>query len=142
MTDYIVTELFIRRILPLGDDARALLAAEILAIRELDGLPPVREDAALSELAGEAARAFMDDPRLSQDDVMDRLRQRLERSPEIGASATAVFVVAGSIKEGFERLEIDAGTWAKVKRVGFGIAQGTRPGLVPNSVVMVLIFAD
>lgn len=142
MTDYIVTELFIRRIPPLGNDARALLAGEIVASRELDGLPPLREDAALSEMAGEAARTFLDEPQLSQDDVMERLRRRLERSPETGAAATAVLVVAGSIKEGFERMEIDPGTWAKMRRVGFGIAQGTRPGLVPNAVVMVLIFAD
>jgi uncharacterized protein YkwD len=142
MTDYIVTELFIRRIPQLGNDARALLAAEIMASRELDNLTPVREDIALSELAGEAVRSFLDEPQLSQDDVMGRLRRRLEQSPETGASAIAVLVVAGSIKEGFGRMEIDAGTWAKVRRVGFGIAQGARPGLVPNSIVMVLIFAE
>lgn len=142
MRSGIVTELFIRRIPPLGNDARALRAAEIVSSRELDGLPPLSEDAALSEMAGEAVRTFLDDPQLSQDDAMDLLRRRLERGPETGASATAVFVVGGSIKEGFERMEIDPGTWARVRRVGFGITQGTRPGLVPNSVVMVLIFAD
>ncbi len=140
--DYIVTELFIRRIPPLGNDARALLAGEIFASRELDGLPQLREDPGLSELAGEAVRSFLDEPQLSQDEVMGRLRQRLEQRPETGASAIAVLIAAGSIREGFERMEIDAGTWAKVRRVGFGIAQGTRPGLVPNAIVMVLVFAE
>lgn len=141
-TDYIVTELFIRRIPPLGNDSRALLSGEIAASRELDGLPPLRSDDALSELAEEAVRSFLDEPQLSQDDVMERLRRRLEQSPDTGSAATAVLVVAGSIREGFKRMEIDPATWAKVKRYGFGIAQGTRPGLVPNAVVMVLIFAD
>lgn len=140
--DYIVTELFIRRIPALGNDARALLAGEIVASRELDGLPPLRPDAALSELAEEAVRSFLDEPQLSQDDVMERLRRRLERSPDTGSAATAVLVIAGSIREGFERMEIDPATWAKVRRFGFGIAQGTRPGLIPNAVIMVLVFAD
>jgi hypothetical protein len=73
---------------------------------------------------------------------MEKLRRRLAESPRTGGSATAVFVAAGSIREGFERMDIEPATWAKVKRYGFGIGQGTRPGLVPNAVVMVLIFAD
>jgi uncharacterized protein YkwD len=142
ITDYLVTEVFIRRIPPLGNDARLLLFAEIAASRELDGLPSLREDAALSTLAGETARIFLDDHSLGQDDLMGRLRQRLEERGELSGSATAVFIVAGSIREGFERLEVDPKIWAQAKKVGFGIAQGTRPGLVPNSIVLVLVFAE
>ncbi len=141
-TDYLVTELFIRRIPALGPDAKLLFLGELIASRELGGEPPLEEDPILSGLAEEAAREFLDDPMLTQKDVMGRLRQRLEQSEPRAGSAAAVFNVVGSLKEGFERMAVDPKTWARAKRVGIGIAQGTRPGLVPNSIVLVLIFVE
>ena len=141
-TDYLVTELFIRRIPPLGPDASVLVLAELAASRELDGLQALKEDASLSELASGAARQFLEDPALGQNDVMSRLRQRLEQSRALAGSATAAFIVAGSLKEGVERIEIDPKTWSRAGRVGVGIVQGVRPGLVPNSIVLILIFTE
>lgn len=140
--DYFVTELFIRRIPPLGPDAGFLVLGELAASRELDGLESLKHEPALSELAGEAVRRYLDDPALSQEDVMDGLRRQLERSQAPEGAVTAVFIVAGSIKEGVARMETDPKSWAAARRVGVGIAQGVRPGLVPNSVVLVLIFSE
>jgi len=141
-TDYLVTELFIRRIAQLGTDANALFLAEVIASRELGGAPALEEDPALTQLATEAAHEFLDNPMLTQKDVMSRLQQRLEQSdPRVG-SAAAVFSVVGSLKEGVERMAVDSKTWARAKQVGIGIAQGTRPGVVPNSIVLILIFVE
>ena len=142
LTDYLVTELFIRRIPPLGGEAMLLVLAELAASRELDGLPALKEDPALSGLAGEAAREFLEDHALTQGEVMDRLRQRLGRGQAAGGSVTAAFIVSGSIKEGVDRMEIDPKAWARARKVGAGVAQGVRPGLVPNSIVLILIFAE
>ena len=140
--DYIVTELFIRRIPPLGPDAGLLVLGELAASRELDRLQPLKHEPALSELAGEAVRRYLDDPSLSQDDVMAGLRRQLEQGQEPMGAVTAVFIVAGSIKEAVARMEIDPKSWAAARRVGVGIAQGVRPGLIPNSIVLVLVFSE
>jgi hypothetical protein len=39
-------------------------------------------------------------------------------------------------------MEIDPKSWAAARRVGFGISQGVRPGLIPNAIILVLIFSD
>jgi uncharacterized protein YkwD len=140
--DYIVTELFIRRIPPLGPDAGLLVLGELAASREIDRLQLLKHEPTLSELAGEAVRRYLDDPSLSQDDVMAALRRRLEQGQEPRGAVTAVFIVAGSIKEAVARMEIDPKSWAAARRVGVGIAQGVRPGLIPNSIVLVLIFSE
>jgi uncharacterized protein YkwD len=140
--DYIVTELFIRRIPPLAPEAGLLVQAELAASRELGGLPPLKEDPELSKLAGEAVRRYLDDPALSQEDVMEGLRRQLEQGQAPRGAVTAAFIVAGSIQEGVARMEIDPKSWAAARRAGIGIAQGVRPGLVPNSIVLVLIFSD
>ncbi|MCK7490041.1 MAG: hypothetical protein MZU79_07315 [Anaerotruncus sp.] len=48
----IATELFIRRIPALGQDAKVLLLAQLAAGRELDGLPGLAEDVPLSGSPG------------------------------------------------------------------------------------------
>jgi len=142
LTDYLVTEIFIRRIPPLGPDAVGRVLAELAARPEREGLQALEEDPSLSKLAGEAAREFLEDPVLSQSDVMGRLRQQLGQSQAVRGSATAAFIIAGSLKEGVERIDIDPKTWSHARRVGVGIAQGARPGLVPNSIFLILIFTE
>lgn len=141
-TDYLVTELFIRRIPPLGADAKSLFLPELNGLRERSGEPLLEEDTALSELAGEAVREFMEKPAFSQEDMMSRLRRRLEQGDLKFGSATVMFHVAGSLKEGAEGAAAGAKAIEKARRVGIGIAQGTRPDLVPNSIVLVLIFVE
>jgi uncharacterized protein YkwD len=140
--DYIVTELFIRRIPALGQDAKVLLLAQLAAGRELDGLPGLAEDVPLSRIAGESARQYLEDHTLSDSDVMRRLGERIGRERTTVGSTTAAFIIAGSIKEGVEGMKIDPKVWAAARRVGVGIAQGIRPGLMPNSIVIVLVLAE
>jgi uncharacterized protein YkwD len=140
--DYIVTELFIRRIPALGKDARVLLLAQLAAGRELDGLPGLEEDESLSRIAGESARQYLEDHALSDSDVMQRLGERIGRERTTAGSTTAAFIIAGSIKEGVEGMKIDPQAWAAARRVGVGIAQGVRPGLMPNSIVIVVILGE
>ncbi len=140
--DYIVTELFIRRIPALGKDAEVLLLAHLAASRELDGLPGLAEDAPLSRIAGESARLYLEDQKLSESDVMKRLGERIGRERTTVGSTTAAFIIAGSIKEGIEGMKIDPKAWAAARRVGIGIAQGVRPGLLPNTIVIVLVLSE
>ncbi len=46
-------------------------------------------------------------------------------------SATILFSVLGSLEDGAKQAAADPRA-DKARRVGIGIAQGTRPGLVPN----------
>ncbi len=141
-TTYLVTEVFIRRIPPLGVDAKAVFRAELNGLRGSAGATALEEDAELARIADEAAREFLDDHTLSQGDVLERLNRRLKQglkqAVEDAGSVTAVMSVVGSLKEGAERAAADPSV-ATSKRLGIGIAQGTRPGLVPNSIVLVLI---
>lgn len=141
LTTYLVTELFIRRIPPLGSDAKAVFRRELNGLRESAGSPALEDDAALAALADETAREFLDDHRLSQSDVMERLKQRLAQTVRTARSVTAVMSVVGSLEEGAKQAASNP-TVDKATRAGIGMAQGTRPGLVPNSIVIVLIYAE
>lgn len=140
-TTYFVTELFIRRIPALGPDAKALFRLELNGLREAAGLMALEEDAALTEIAGETAREFLKDPGLSRSDVMDGLKRRLEGADLKVRSVAAFFIVISSLEEGAGRVAADPER-SRARRVGIGIAQGARPDLVPNSIVLVLIFAE
>jgi len=140
-TSYLVTEIFIRRIPPLGRDAKAIFRMELDGLRESVGAAALEEDAALSELADGAAREFLDDHALTQDEVMGRLKRRLEQTLRDARSAIAVMSVVGSLEEGAKQAASNPSADA-ARRAGIGIAQGTRPGLVPNSIILVLIYAE
>ncbi len=140
-TSYLVTELFIRRIPPLGSDAKVILLAELNGLRGSTGAAALEEDDALSALAGETAREFLDDHALTQDDVMARLKQRIAQTVRNAQSVIATLGVVGSLEEGAKQAASNPSV-DKARRVGIGIAQGTRPGLVPNSIILVLIYAE
>ncbi len=138
---YFVTELFIRRIPPLGPDAKAVFRTELDRARDSGGAPAPKEDPALTRLADEAAREFLEDETLSQDNILERLQRRIARSdPKVKSVATVLYVV-GSLEEGAKQAGSDPKKM-KARREGIGIAQGERAGLVPNSIVVVLIFVD
>jgi len=138
-TSYLVTELFIRRIPPLGSDAKVILLAEINRLRGATGAAALEEDGALSELAGETAREFLGDHALTQDEVMARLKRRIAKTVRNARSVIATLGVVGSIEEAAQQAASNPSV-EKALRVGAGIAQGTRPGLVPNSIIAVLIY--
>jgi len=140
-TTYFVSELFIRRIPALPDDARVLFLAELNLRREEAGSPKLKEDAELRRLADETAREFLADQALTEKEVMARLREWLSGFKAKSGTITAVISIVDSLEEGARRAAADARA-EKARRVGLGLAQGARPGLPPNTIVLVLIYVD
>jgi uncharacterized protein YkwD len=140
-TTYFATELFIRRIPPLGTDAKTVFLRELNGLREPAGASALEEDPILTKLAEATALEFLGDHALSQNDVLERLTRRLGQADLKVHSATVVFSVLGSLEDGAKQAAGDPRV-DKARRVGIGLAQGTRPGLVPNSIVLVVIFAE
>jgi len=140
-TSYLVTELFIRRIPPLGSEAKVLLLEELNGLRGSTGAAALEEDAGLSELAGETASEFLGDHALTQDGVMARLKRRIAQTVQNARSVMASLAVVGSIEEAAKQAASNPSV-ERARRVGVGIAQGTRPGLVPNSIIVVLIYVE
>lgn len=140
-TTYLVTELFIRRVPPLGPDYRTVFRAELDRLRESAGASAVKEDPALTRLADEAAREFLDNEALSQNDVLRQLQERITRSNLNVRSIATVLSVVGSLKDGAKQAASNPSR-NDARRVGIGIAQGTRAGLAPNSIVVMLIFVN
>ena len=139
-TAYLVTELFIRRIGRLDPNgSRAVFLAELNRVRESGGQPAVAEDPALSRMADEAAREYVENAMLTHKAAADRLERRLMESDLELKSAGVVFSVVGSLKEG---ASVNSRLGARIRRVGIGIAQGSRPGLVPNAIVLVVVFTE
>jgi len=140
-TAYLVTELFIRRIPPLRPDAKTVFRRELDRLRAAAGASALKEVPELSRFAGEAAREFLDNEALSQNAVLERLQGRLARSDLSARSIDTFICVVGSLEEG-ARQPASNPRRNDARRVGIGIAQGTRAGLVPNAIVVVLIFVD
>jgi hypothetical protein len=72
---------------------------------------------------------------------MDGLAKRIEETYKKRVSMQIVFTVVGSLEDGAKQAAADPRT-DKARRVGIGLAQGTRPGHAPNAIVLVLIYAD
>ena len=141
LTTYFATEVFIRRIPPLRSDAKTVFRMELDGLREAAGLGRLEEDFILTEIAETAARGYLLDASLTRDDVMDRLAARIEENYKKRVSMQIVFSVTGSLEDGARQAAADPRT-DKARRVGIGLAQGTRPGHPPNAIVLVLIYAD
>lgn len=140
-TTYFATELFIRRIPALGTDAKVIFLMELNGLRGPGGAPALQEDPVLTKLAEDAALEYLGDQSLTQNDVLERLTRRMGQADLKVHSATVVFSILGSLEDGAKQAAADPRA-DKARRVGIGIAQGSRPGLVPNSIVFVLIFAE
>jgi hypothetical protein len=140
-TTYFVTELFIRRIPKLGSDAKAVFLADLDGRRARSGASRLEEDAGLSRLADEAAREFMGNAALTEEQVLARLKDRLAQLKSGSRSITAVLGVIDSLESGAERAASDPRA-DRAAKFGVGLAQGDRPGLPPNSIVLVLIYAE
>jgi hypothetical protein len=141
LTTYFATEVFIRRIPPLRSDAATVFHMELDGLRESAGLGRLEEDFILTEIAETAARGYLLDASLTRDDVMDRLAERIEETYKRRTTMQVVFTVVGSLEDGAKQAAADPRT-DKARRIGIGLAQGTRPGHAPNSIVLVLIYAD
>lgn len=142
-TGFFVTEIFIRRIPALGPDAREIFLKELNRRRASSGARPVRESPLLSEAAEKTAGDFLSEPSLGQDQMLARLADRLRGGPSRRGerSLYSIICVAPSLEEAAKQADSDPKT-GRFDRVGLGIAQGSRPGWEPNSIVVVLIFSS
>lgn len=140
-TSFLVTEIFIRRIPSLGPEARTVFLKELNRRRAASGARPVRENPQLSAVADATAREFLAEPSLTQDGILSGLAARLRGGPRPHGEMSfySIVCVAGSLEEGAKQADSDPKT-GRFDRLGFGLAQGSRPGLVPNSIILVLIF--
>lgn len=138
---YFVTELFIRRIPPLGPGAKLTFFKQLNSARAAVGAPAVREDAALSLIADKSAREFLAGASLSQTEVLVRLSDRLKGISRKALSFYSTLSVVDSLDEGAKQAASDPKA-GRARYVGIGFAQGNRADLVPNSIVLVLIFVD
>ncbi len=138
-TSYLVTEVFIRRIPPLGPDAKRLFLEELNGRRTSAGSLAVGEDIRLSQMADETAREFLAEPSLTEGKVQGKLASRLKGARRGGGSYYSMISIVGSLEEGAQQAAADPKT-SRAGRVGIGIAQGSGPGLAPNTIVLVLIF--
>jgi uncharacterized protein YkwD len=141
LTTYYVTEIFIRRIPRLRSDAKTVFLAELNGLREAAGLAGLEEDPGLAEIADATARGYLLDPSQSQNEAMEALAKRLQKVRRTPGSIQIVFTVVDSIEAGAKQAAADPRT-GKARRIGTGIAQGTKPGLAPNSIVLVLLYAE
>jgi uncharacterized protein YkwD len=141
LTTYYATEIFIRRVPPLPADAKSRFLRELDARRESAGLGRLAEDYDLSEMAETAARGFLLDPSLSQNDAARRLAQRLEGTFKTRTSVMVLFSVGGSVEDSARQTAADKHV-VRARQIGIGLAQGSRLGLPPNAIVLVLILAE
>jgi uncharacterized protein YkwD len=140
-TTYYVTELFIRRIPTLGPDAKTIFLTAFNSLRAASGAPELVGDADLGRAADETAREFLGNEALTEKQVLEHLQQRLVRLEFKGRTLTAVLSVVDSLKEEARRAAADP-KGGRARGLGLGIAQGTRRGLPPNSIVLVLIYVE
>ena len=139
-TTYFVTELFIRRIPALPSDAKATFLAALNGLRTGRGAATLVEDPELSLVADKTAAEYMGKETLTEKQVLDDLQKRLKGLGSKARSLTAVLGVIDSLEEGAKRAEDPKGL--RARSLGLGLAQGTRPGLPPHSIVLVLIYGD
>ena len=141
LTTYYATEIFIRRVPPLGPLARKDLLVELNRLRAAAGLGRLNEDRQFGEFAETAAQSYFRDPSLTQDEVLARLRRRLRSAYRGRSPIRVLFGVVGSLEEGAQQAAADPRV-ERAGRVGIGLAQGSRPGQPPNEIVLILIYAD
>ena len=136
---YLVTELLasMRREVDLsGAPARVL--DRINRSRRARGAPPLASDPNLAEAAANAARAYFEDPELSQQDVVDDASASLRRFAIAFRRLQGVMAVVTSIDEaGALEPTLEPG----IRYAGVGVHQGSRPDVGDNAIVVVIMLA-
>jgi uncharacterized protein YkwD len=141
LTTYYATEIFVRRIPTLPADAKSLFLEELNGLRRSAGLGRLAEDFNLTRMAETAARDFLVDASLSQSDAAHQLVKRLAETSQRQTSLEVVLSLVGSLEDGAKQAASDT-RLDRARRIGIGLAQGSRPGQPPNTIVLVLIFSE
>lgn len=134
--EFLVTEVFIRVIPTLRSEDRLRLVGRVNRTRAQAGHRELAIDRQLQALAEQAASRHFERPELAPEDNLKELRN--DRAsvvlPYAGLSQTLSVV---SALEDLEDLDILADPAARA--IGIGLAQGARPGTVPNAIAAVIL---
>ncbi len=136
---FLVTELFIRVIPSIDLDDAPEQAAEIInRMRKAKGAPPLELDDTLSEHAQEAAEAYFEQARISDNALVARTSRQLKTLDlpyrRLGTLMTLVSSLA-------KTAEVDALADPSLTAMGLGVAQGTRKDTLPNAIAVVVVMA-
>lgn len=138
-TEFVVTEVFFR-ITQAIDTAAApsVLLAEINRARAARNASAVEIDPNLSRAAATAAQQYLDEPTSTDSDVLDDATASLRRFAIAYRRVGGVLAVVTSLDEA---ATLEPTFDPTVSTVGIGVAQGTRPDIPPNSIVVVYLLA-
>ncbi len=136
---FVATELFLRMNSEVDlDGAVAHLVELINTNRRRRGAPPIEIDPNLARAAQRGADQYMDEPDLSQQDVVDDASASLRRFSIAFSRVGGLMVVvsqvdeAGSLEPTFD---------PDLRYLGIGVAQGSRPDTPSNSIAVVIMLA-
>jgi uncharacterized protein YkwD len=138
-TDYLVTEVFTLVTPKLNRDAAEQLRARINAQRKQRKLSALDDDAGLRSLANRAAASFFAPPLSSERAVLDRLQNELQHSQLAAGGVTVGLMITGDLNEVSQR---DLVLTPAARRIGLGIAQGSRPDKPDDVLCVVLLLGE
>ncbi|HEX2676278.1 MAG TPA: CAP domain-containing protein, partial [Polyangiales bacterium] len=138
-TAYVVTEVFTRVSKKLDENAAHALLDAVNRTRAARGLTELRGDAALDAIAMRTARGYFTAPTSSDAQVMAHAQAELSKPSARPRRIGAVLTVVGSVDD---LVTLEALANPAAKSVGIGLAQGTRPGGLPNAICAVLLIAE
>jgi uncharacterized protein YkwD len=136
---YLVTQVFTRipeRIEP--GAARDELIERLAKARAARGLPAQRHDEAMSALCEKAARRFFAEPALQERPLLEALSAQAAKAGLRYQRLSALMLLATSIEEASE---VAALLDPKLKAIGLGIAQGSRPDSAEGAIAVVALLA-
>jgi uncharacterized protein YkwD len=138
-TDYLVTEVFTLLTPKLTSDAAEQLLARINAERERRKLQPLTADGTLRSLATRAAVSFFAQPPPSERALLEQLQGELQHTQLELRGVTMGLMVTGDLNEVSRRELLRA---PATRRIGIGVAQGSRPDKPDNALCVVLLLAE
>ncbi len=133
---YVVTELFIRLAAAIDvDDAPERLLAALNAARAKRGAAALLADDGLADLAGGAAQAYFRGEGATED-ARKQLDLALRRkATQTGRPYASLITELTALDE---VASIEGLLDKKARTIGFGVAQGTRPGGMDNAIALVV----
>ena len=135
-TGYLATELFVRLVAPIDlDDAPEQLLEAINAARAKRGAAALLADDSLAELADPAAQTYFRGDAALQD-ARKQLDLALRRKATQSGRPFASLITELTALE--DIATIDGLLDKKARTIGFGVAQGTRPGGIENAIALVV----
>lgn len=136
---FVITEVFIRMAERVDlNGAPAHLVELINRARSARGAGPLAAEDHLNEAAQAAATRFFEDPSASQQDTVDDASGSLRRFAIAYRRIGGVMAIVGDIDEAGQ---LEPTLDPDVRRIGIGVAQGTRPDTGPNAIAVVIVLA-